>query len=445
MRGRGLVTSLYGQVLIATVAGVVFGAVAPEAGEALRPLADGFIKLVRMIAGPVIFCTVVAGIAGMGDVKAVGRTGLLTLVYFEIVTTLALVIGLVVVNVVKPGAGMHVDPASLDPSRVQQYVSGANARSVSDFLLALIPSSPIDAFARVDILQILVFALLFGFALRGSGSAGAALLDLVEKLSTVLFRMVGLIMHVAPIGAFGAMAFTIGSFGVETLAQLVLLVACFWLTCVLFIAGVLGAIARLHGFPLWRLIRYIREELFVAFGTSSSEAVLPRIMAKMEAAGVSRPIVGLVVPAGYSFNLDGTAIYLSIAAVFIAQATDTPLPLSQQLVLFAILLVTSKGSAGVAGAALVVLAGTLAATNIIPVAGVAIVLGIHRFMGEGMAVTNTIGNAVAAIVVGKRCGALDEARLARAFDAPPAATALDAPAAAATVAGHADGSSLPHR
>ena len=237
----------------------------------------------------------------------------------------------------------------------------------------------------------------------------------------------------------------IGSFGVETLAQLVLLVACFWLTCVLFIAGVLGAIARLHGFPLWRLIRYIREELFVAFGTSSSEAVLPRIMAKMEAAGVSRPIVGLVVPAGYSFNLDGTAIYLSIAAVFIAQATDTPLPLSQQLVLFAILLVTSKGSAGVAGAALVVLAGTLAATNIIPVAGVAIVLGIHRFMGEGMAVTNTIGNAVAAIVVGKRCGALDEARLARAFDAPPAATALDAPAAAATVAGHADGSSLPHR
>jgi aerobic C4-dicarboxylate transport protein len=445
MRGRGLVTSLYGQVLIATVAGVVFGAVAPEAGEALRPLADGFIKLVRMIAGPVIFCTVVAGIAGMGDVKAVGRTGLLTLVYFEIVTTLALVIGLVVVNVVKPGAGMHVDPATLDPSRVQQYVSGASARSVSDFLLALIPSSPIDAFARVDILQILVFALLFGFALRGSGSAGAALLDLVEKLSTVLFRIVGLIMHVAPIGAFGAMAFTIGSFGVETLAQLVLLVACFWLTCVLFIAGVLGAIARLHGFPLWRLIRYIREELFVAFGTSSSEAVLPRIMAKMEAAGVSRPIVGLVVPAGYSFNLDGTAIYLSIAAVFIAQATDTPLPLSQQLVLFAILLVTSKGSAGVAGAALVVLAGTLAATNIIPVAGVAIVLGIHRFMGEGMAVTNTIGNAVAAIVVGKRCGALDEARLARAFDAPPAATALDAPAAAATVAGHADGSSLPHR
>ena len=438
MRGRPLLTSLYGQVLIATVAGVAFGAVAPDAGEALRPLADGFIKLVRMIAGPVIFCTVVAGIAGMGDVKAVGRTGLLTLIYFEIVTTLALVIGLIVVNVAKPGVGMHVDPASLDPRRVQQYVSGAGARTVSEFLLALIPSSPIDAFARVDILQILVVALLFGFALRGAGTAGAALLDLTEKLSTVLFRIVGIIMHVAPIGAFGAMAFTIGSFGVGTLAQLVLLVACFWLTCVVFIAAVLGPIARWHGFSLWRLIRYIREELFVAFGTSSSEAVLPRIMAKMEAAGVDRSTVGLVVPAGYSFNLDGTAIYLSIAAVFIAQATDTALPLSQQLVLFAILLVTSKGSAGVAGAALVVLAGTLAATNIIPVAGVAIVLGIHRFMGEGMAVTNTIGNAVAAIVIGRRTGRVDDVRLARALEPGRPTSARDAQVTPAAVPEHAE-------
>jgi aerobic C4-dicarboxylate transport protein len=413
VRPRPFLTSLYGQVLVATVVGVALGHFFPDAGAAMKPFGDGFIKLVRMVAGPIIFCTVVSGIAGMGDLKSVGRTGLLTLLYFEVVTTVALLIGLVVVNVVQPGAGMNVDAAALDPRAVEQYVSGGGVKSVSDFLLALIPSSPIDAFARVDILQILVFALLFGFALRGAGAAGAALLDLVEKLSAVLFRMVAIIMRVAPIGAFGAMAFTIGSFGVDTLAQLVLLVVCFWVTCVAFIAGVLGPIARWHGFSLWRLIRYIREELFVAFGTSSSEAVLPRIMAKMEAAGVDRSTVGLVVPAGYSFNLDGTAIYLSIAAVFVAQATDTPLPLSQQVVLFAILLVTSKGSAGVAGAALVVLAGTLAATNIIPVAGVAIVLGIHRFMGEGMAVTNTIGNAVATIVIGRRSGRLDAAQLAR--------------------------------
>ena len=413
MRIRALLTTLYGQVLVATAIGVLVGHFFPDAGAAMRPLGDGFIKLVRMIVGPVIFCTVVAGIAGMGNMRAVGRTGVLTLVYFEVVTTLALVIGLVVVNVVKPGSGMNVDPAALDGGAVAQYVTAGRAQSVGDFLLAIIPSSPIDAFARTDILQILCFSVLFGFALHALGATGASVFDFIDKLSKVLFGVVGIIMRVAPIGAFGAMAFTIGSFGVGTLAQLGVVIACFWVTCVLFVLLVLGAIARWHAFGIWRLLSYIKEELFIAFGTSSSETVLPRLMLKLERAGVERSIVGLVVPAGYSFNLDGTAIYLSIAAVFIAQATNTPLSLSQQLVLFGILLLTSKGSAGVAGAALIVLAGTLAATGTIPVAGVALVLGIHRFMGEGMAVTNTIGNAVAAIVIGKWCGQLDTERLGR--------------------------------
>jgi aerobic C4-dicarboxylate transport protein len=417
MRRPGLLTSLYGQVLVATVVGVIVGSLFPETGAALRPLGDGFIKLVRMIVGPVIFCTVVAGIAGMGDMKSVGRAGVLTLVYFEIVTTLALLIGLTVVNIVEPGTGMNVDAASLDSSAVAQYVTASGkATNVSDFLLAIIPSSPIDAFARTDILQILCFSLLFAFAVHALGPAGAPLLRFIDILSKALFGVVAIIMRAAPVGAFGAMAFTIGSFGLGTLAQLVVLVACFWITCALFVGLVLGPIARWHGFAVWRLILYIREELFIAFGTSSSESVLPRLMAKLEDAGIDRSIVGLVVPAGYSFNLDGTAIYLSIAAVFIAQATNTVLGPWQQFVLFAILLLTSKGSAGVAGAALVVLAGTLAATGTIPVAGVALVLGIHRFMGEGMAVTNTIGNAVAAIVVGMRSGRVDVASLREALE-----------------------------
>jgi aerobic C4-dicarboxylate transport protein len=411
MRGRAFFTSLYGQVLVATVIGVALGHFFPELGTAMKPFGDGFIKLVRMVVGPIIFCTVVVGIAGMGDLKSVGRTGVLTLLYFEIVTTLALAIGLVVVNVVKPGAGMNVDPGSLDRGAVASYVTAGTANSVTDYLLAIIPSSPIDAFARTDILQILCFSVLFGFAMRALGTSGASLLEMIDAFARALFAVVGIIMRVAPLGAFGAMAFTIGSFGVGTLAQLGILIACFWATCILFVALVLGSIARWHGFGIVRLLGYIREELFIAFGTSSSESVLPRLMSKLEAAGVDRSIVGLVVPAGYSFNLDGTAIYLSIAAIFIAQATNTPLSLTQQLTLFAILLLTSKGSAGVAGAALIVLAGTLAATGTIPVAGVALVLGIHRFMGEGMAVTNTIGNAVATIVVGLWSRRVDERRL----------------------------------
>ena len=415
MRGRGFFTSIYGQVLVATLIGVALGHYYPAAGTAMKPLGDAFIKLVRMIVGPIIFCTVVAGIAGAGGLKGLGRTGLVTLIYFEIVTTAALLIGLLVVNVVRPGAGMNVDPTSLDTSAITQYVSAGRAQTITDTLLSIIPSSPVDAFARTDILQVLFFSVLFGVALSALGDKGKPVTDGIDRIQQVLFRIVGMIMHVAPLGAFGAMAFTIGSFGVRTLAQLGALIAAFWLTCILFIVIVLGLVARFTGFSLWRFIRYIREELFVAFGTSSSETVLPRLMARLEAAGVERSIVGLVVPAGYSFNLDGTAVYLSMATVFIAQATNTPLDLGHQVTLLAILLLTSKGAAGVAGAALVVLAGTLAATNQIPVAGVALVLGIHRFMGEGMAVTNTIGNGVAALVIARWSKKLDDGALKKAL------------------------------
>ena len=415
MRGRAFFTSIYGQVIVATLIGVALGHYYPAAGTAMKPLGDAFIKLVRMIVGPIIFCTVVAGIAGAGGLKGLGRTGLATLIYFEVVTTAALLIGLLVVNVIRPGAGMNVDPGSLDTSAITQYVTAGRAQTVTDTLLSIIPSSPVDAFARTDILQVLFFSVLFGVGVSALGEKGKAVADGIDRIQQVLFRIVGMIMHVAPLGAFGAMAFTIGSFGVRTLAQLGALIAAFWLTCVLFVVIVLGLVARVTGFSLWRFIRYIREELFVAFGTSSSETVLPRLMARLEAAGVDRSIVGLVVPAGYSFNLDGTAVYLSMATVFIAQATNTPLDLSHQVTLLAVLLLTSKGAAGVAGAALVVLAGTLAATNQIPVAGVALVLGIHRFMGEGMAVTNTIGNGVAALVIARWSRKLDDGRLQKAL------------------------------
>ena len=404
MTSAGLHRTLYAQVLAATVLGVVVGHVWPEAGVAMKPLGDGFIKLVRMIVAPIIFCTVVAGIAGAAGAKTVGKAGVLALIYFEVVTTLALVVGLVVVNVARPGAGMNVDPAALDSRAVAPYLTAGSGQSVTGFLLEIIPASVVDAFARGDILQVLVVSVLFGFALRALGPIARPLLGVVEQFSSVLFAVVAMIMRTAPLGAFGAMAFTIGSFGVGTLAQLAGLMACFYLTCVLFVALVLGAIARWHGFEIWRLVRYLREEIFIVFGTSSSESVLPRLMEKLEAAGVDRSVVGVVVPAGYSFNLDGTAIYLAIATVFIAQATATPLTLPRQLGLLALLLVTSKGAAGVAGAALVALAGTLSATSYLPVAGIALILGIHRFMGEAMAVTNLVGNGVATIVIGKWCG-----------------------------------------
>ncbi len=404
--------TLYTQVLVATLAGVLVGHFAPSFGVAMKPLGDGFIKLVRMIIAPIIFCTVVAGVAGTSAPKTVGRAGLLAIIYFEIVTTIALVIGLVVVNVVRPGDGMHVDAASLDGTLVAQYVSASRGQNVTDFLLEIIPSTVVDAFSRGDILQVLVFSVLFGLAVRAAGDRARPIVGFIEMLSAGLFGVVGFIMKTAPLGAFGAMAFTIGNFGVGTLVQLAALMACFYVTCLLFVFLVLGAIARWHGFAIWQFVKYVGEEILIVFGTSSSEAVLPQVMEKLEAIGVNRSIVGVVVPAGYSFNLDGTAIYLAMATVFIAQATETPLGFLRQLSLLALLLITSKGSAGVAGAALIALAGTLSATTYLPVAGIALVLGIHRFMGEAMAATNLVGNGVAAIVVGKWCGQVDETRLA---------------------------------
>ena len=403
--------TLYGQVLIATLLGVVVGHFWPGAGAAMKPLGDAFVNLVRMIVAPVIFCTVVAGIAGAAGAKTVGKAGVLALIYFEIVTTIALVLGLLVVNMVRPGAGMNVNVATLDAAAVAPYVNAGKGQNAASFLLGIIPTSVVDAFARGDILQVLVVSVLFGFALKSLGAAGRPMLEFIEHLSRTFFVIVGFIMKAAPIGAFGAMAFTIGNFGVGTLAQLGAVIACFYAACLLFVFLVLNAIAWWHGFRIWRFITLIKEEIFIVFGTSSSESVLPRIMEKLEDLGVRRSIVGVVIPAGYSFNLDGTAVYLAIATVFIAQATNTPLGLSQQLMLLALLLITSKGAAGVAGAALIALTGTLSATGHVPVAGVALILGIHRFMGEAMAVTNLIGNGVATIVVAKWCGEIDEARL----------------------------------
>ena len=407
---RPFFTSLYAQVLIAIAIGVLLGHFWPHTGEAMKPLGDGFIKLIKMLIAPIIFCTVVLGIAGMEDMKKVGKTGALALLYFEVVSTVSLVIGLVIVNIVKPGAGMNVDPATLDAASVEQYTHSDSMKGVADYLLNIIPTSVVDAFAKGDILQVLLFSVLFGFALHAIGRDNV-LFQFVEKFSKVLFGIVGIIMKLAPIGAFGAMAFTIGKYGVGTLASLGKLMACFYVTCLIFIFGVLGLIARAHGFRITRFVRYIKEELFIVLGTSSSESVLPRMITKMENLGVQKSVVGLVIPTGYSFNLDGTSIYLTMAAVFIAQATNAQLDLMHQITLLLVLLLTSKGAAGVTGSGFIVLAATLSAVGHVPVAGVALILGIDRFMSEARALTNLIGNGVATLVVGQWCGSVDEAKL----------------------------------
>jgi aerobic C4-dicarboxylate transport protein len=403
--------SLYFQVLIAIAIGVLLGYFAPHLAEQMKPLGDGFIKLIKMMIAPIIFCTVVTGIAGMENMKAVGKTGVLALVYFEVVSTLALIVGLVIVNVVKPGAGMNVDVATLDPKSIEQYAHAAQEQSVKDFLLNVIPTTIFDAFTKGDILQVLLFSVLFGFALHAVGERARPVYDFIDRLSQVLFRIVGFIMRLAPIGAFGAMAFTIGKYGLGTLKSLGLLMACFYATCLIFIFVVLGLIARAHGFSIFRFVRYLRDELLIVLGTSSSESVLPRMLSKMESAGAAKPVVGLVIPTGYSFNLDGTSIYLTMAAVFIAQATNTPMTLLDQLTLLAVLLLTSKGAAGVTGSGFIVLAATLSALGTLPVTAVALILGIDRFMSEARALTNLVGNGVATVVVAKWCGALDEQRL----------------------------------
>ena len=402
---------LYAQVLFAIACGVLLGYFEPKLGVDLKPLGDGFIKLVKMIIAPVIFCTVVHGIAGMQDMKKVGRVGGKALLYFEIVSTFALMIGLVVANVAKPGAGFNADLSTLDIKAVESFAAKAHAQSTVEFILNIIPNTLVDAFAKGDMLQVLFFSILFGYAMHACGERGKPVFDLIEKLSHVLFGIVGVIMKVAPIGAFGAMAYTIGKHGLGSLTQLISLMGAFYTTCVIFIVCVLGSIAALHGFSIFKLIRYIKEELFLVLGTSSSESALPRLMAKMENAGAEKSVVGLVVPTGYSFNLDGTAIYLTMAAVFIAQATNTPMDLTQQITLLAILLLTSKGAAGVTGSGFIVLAATLSAVGTVPVAGLALILGIDRFMSEARALTNFIGNSVATLVVAKWVKALDTDRL----------------------------------
>jgi aerobic C4-dicarboxylate transport protein len=418
-RVRSLLGSLYLQVLAAIACGVILGMVDPGRAAAMKPLGDAFIKLIKMMIAPIIFCTVVQGIAGTGDLKKVGRTGGLALLYFEVASTVALLLGVAIVNTVRPGAGMNVDALTLDTSAVAAYAGPGKMHGVKDFLLDLIPTAFFDAFAKGEILQVLVLAVLVGIALQKLGGHENPVFQLVEKTSEVLFGVIAILMRAAPIGAFGAMAFTIGAYGMHSLLSLAKLMATFYLTCVCFIFFVLGAIARVHGFSILRYLRYIGEELLIVLGTSSSEAALPRMMAKLERLGAGSATVGLVIPTGYSFNLDGTSIYLTMAAIFIAQATNTHLTLQHQLTLLAVLLLTSKGAAGVTGSGFVVLAATLSAVGNVPVGGLALILGIDRFMSEARALTNVIGNGVATIVVAKWTGDLDTVMLDEQLRAGP--------------------------
>ena len=422
---KPLYKSLYAQVITAIIIGIILGHFWPQAGEAMKPLGDGFIKLIKMIIAPIIFCTVVIGIAGMEDMKKVGKTGGLALLYFEIVSSIALIVGLVMINTLQPGAGMNVDPNTLDTKQIAAYTGPGKMQSTVGFLLDIIPNTIVDAFAKGEILQVLLFSVLFGFALHKFGGRGTLVFDFIEKTSHVLFAIVGVIMKVAPLGAFGAMAFTIGKYGVGSLVQLGKLMGTFYGTCLLFIFVVLGLIAHFHGFSIWKFIKYIKEELLIVLGTSSSESVLPRMMAKMENLGAKKSVVGLVIPTGYSFNLDGTSIYLTMAAVFIAQATNTPMTLTQELTLLAVLLLTSKGAAGVTGSGFIVLAATLSAVGHVPVAGLALILGIDRFMSEARALTNLIGNGVATVVVARWTGELDTERVRRTLNGETAEEADD--------------------
>ena len=392
---------LYVQVIIAIVIGIIVGHFYPSFGVQLKPLGDGFIKLIKMMIAPIIFCTIVTGIAGMQNTKKVGRVGLKAILYFEVVTTLALIIGLIVINILKPGVGMNVDVASLDTKDIQNYISESKSQSIGDFFMHIIPENIVNALSTSNILQVLFFSVLLGFALSKIGEKAVPLLKGIQSLETGLFAIIKIIMKVAPLGALGAMAFTIGKYGVGSLTQLGQLMGSFYITCILFIVVVLGGILKYTGFNIFKLIAFIKEELLIVLGTSSSEAALPSLIKKLEKVGCSEPVVGLVVPTGYSFNLDGTSIYLTMAAVFLAQATNTPLDIGQQITLLLVLLLTSKGAAGVTGSGFIVLAATLPTVGHIPVAAIALIFGIDRFMSEGRALTNIIGNTVATIVVAK--------------------------------------------
>lgn len=392
---------LYIQVLIAITTGILLGYYFPGFAIQLKPLGDGFIKLIKMMIAPIIFCTIVTGIAGMQNTKKVGRVGLKAILYFEVVTTLALIIGIVVINVLKPGVGMNVDAASLDTKSVENFITESKSQSVGDFFMHIIPENIVNALSTSNILQVLFFSVLLGFALSKIGEKATPLLKGIQSLEDGLFAIIKIIMKVAPIGALGAMAFTVGKYGLGSLAQLGQLMGAFYITCILFIVIVLGGILKYTGFNLFRLLAYIKEELLIVLGTSSSEAALPGLIKKLENVGCSEPVVGLVVPTGYSFNLDGTSIYLTMAAVFLAQATNTPLDIGHQITLLLVLLLTSKGAAGVTGSGFIVLAATLPTVGHIPVAAIALIFGIDRFMSEGRALTNIIGNTVATIVVAK--------------------------------------------
>ena len=431
---RRLYKSLYFQVIVAVALGVLVGWLWPSLGASLKPLGDGFIKLVKMIITPVIFLTVVTGIAGMRDLGAFGRIAAKALGYFIVVSTLALAVGLIVANVVQPGAGLNIDPASLDTGKIASYVSQARETTVTGFLLNIIPDTMFSAFTSGEILQVLLVSILFGIALAMLGDRGDRLLDVLRTVTAVVFRVVRILMYAAPIGAFGAMAFTIGQYGIGSLANLGELIVTFYATALLFVLVVLGLIARAAGFSIFSLIRYIKDELLLVLGTSSSESAMPLLMEKLEAAGVPKPIVGLVVPAGYSFNLDGTNIYMSLAALFIAQATNTHLTFGQELLLMAVAILSSKGAAGVTGSGFIVLAATLSVLPAIPVAGMALILGVDRFMSECRSLTNFVGNAVATIVVARWEGAVDPVKLRDAFRAGDAASTPAAAAAPASPA-----------
>ena len=397
-----LLKSLYVQVIIAIIIGVLLGVLYPDFAIGLKPISDAFIKLIKMMIVPIIFCTIVTGIAGMEDMKTAGRVGIKALVYFEVVTTISLILGLVIINLVKPGADMHVNPATLDSSGVQSYIKqGQEPGGIVNFLLHIIPDNLVSALAEGNIIQVLFFAILFGIGLSQIGNKAQPVLNGLHSLSDGLFAVMRIIMKLAPLGALGAMSFTVGKYGVESLASLGKLMICFYVTCILFVFLVLGSILKLYGFNILKLLRYLGEELWIVLGTSSSESALPSLIQKMKKLGCSESVVGLVVPTGYSFNLDGTCIYLTMAAIFITQAIDVPLTLSQQIYLLLVLLLTSKGAAGVTGAGFITLAATLPVVEHIPVASVALILGIDRFMSEARAITNFIGNAVATIVVAK--------------------------------------------
>ncbi len=404
-------TVLYIQVLIAIAIGIVIGYRYPDLGKALKPLGDGFIALIKMMIAPVIFCTVVHGIASMSDLKRVGRVGVKTLVYFELVSTLALAIGLLVGEIVQPGNGFNIDPASLNPHDVETYVKRAKEESFVAHLLGIIPDSYFGALARGDLLQVLLISILSGFAIALMGEPGQKVTAAIDVASHVFFTIIRIVVRAAPIGAFGAMAFTIGAYGLGSLWNLFALIATFYLTSILFVLLVLGVIARLAGFSILRFIAYIKDELLIVLGTSSSETVLPQLMQKMERLGASKPVVGLVVPTGYSFNLDGTNIYMTLATLFLAQATNTELTITQELGILAIAMITSKGASGVTGAGFVTLAATLSIIPDIPVQSIAIILGIDKFMSECRALTNLIGNGVATIVISRWEGELDAEKL----------------------------------